>query len=298
VQVVHLKPSFRLSFGKARILSNLQLSTLISEACVQLWSQLWSVTTFFLIASQLINIFGNGVQVQSGDCKMKFEAASVRETTQQHFGKRGMSWHGCLFVVFRRNTLENGSVIAERINIYIDQILDDGNNQDNLAICSMIEAALEVIHEQLPEIKAVVLQSDDAKCYQNNLIRILLALLNTRSAIRVERYIFTETQDGKGLIDAHFTICMAHLKRFMRTSQRNRIRAIATPAGLAYALPWNGGVQNSCVQLVRLDKEKLKLIEGLLKNYNNSLNKILPRCNDVFFFRPPSSQHKNYLDLK
>lgn len=170
------------------------------------------MTTFFLIASQLIDIFGNGVQVQSGDWKMKFEAASVRETTQQHFGKRGMSWHGCLFVFFRRKTLENGSAIAERINIYIDQILDDGNKQDNLAICSMIEAALEVIHEQLPEIKAVVLQSDDAKCYQNNLIRILLALFNTRSAIRVERYIFTETQDGKGLIDAHFAICMAHLK--------------------------------------------------------------------------------------
>jgi hypothetical protein len=33
---------------------------------VQLWSQLWSVTTFFNIASQLIDIFGNGVQVQSG----------------------------------------------------------------------------------------------------------------------------------------------------------------------------------------------------------------------------------------
>jgi hypothetical protein len=78
----------------------------------------------------------------------------------------------------------------------------------------------------------------------------------------------------------------------MRTSQRNRIRAIATPAGLAYALAWNGGVQNSCVQLVRLDKEKLKLIEGLLKKLNNSLNKILARCNDVFFFQPPSSQHK------
>jgi hypothetical protein len=25
---------------------------------------------------------------------------------------------------------------------------------------------------------------------------------------------------------------------------------------------------------------------------NNSLNKILARCNDVFFFPPPSSQHK------
>lgn len=34
------------------------------------------------------------------------------------------------------------------------------------------------------------------------------------------------------------------------------------------------------------------MIEGLLKNSINSLNKILPRCNDVFFFQPPSSQHK------
>ena len=56
-----LEAKLRLSFGKVRILSNLQLSTLISKACVQLWS----VTTSFLVASQLIDIFGNGVQVQS-----------------------------------------------------------------------------------------------------------------------------------------------------------------------------------------------------------------------------------------
>jgi hypothetical protein len=44
------------------------------------------------------------------DWKMKFEACSSRETTQQHFGKRGMSWHGCLFVYFRHITHEDGSV--------------------------------------------------------------------------------------------------------------------------------------------------------------------------------------------
>ncbi len=96
---------------------------------------------------------------------------------------------------------------------------------------------------------------------KKNLVRILLALVNTRSPVKVERYVFTETQDGKGLIDAHFEICTAHLKKFMRTSQRNRIRVIATLKGLAYALVWNGGVQNLFVQLVRLDHEKFKDIE-------------------------------------
>ncbi len=114
--------------------------------------------------------------------------------------------------------------------------------------------------------------------------------------MKVERYIFTETQDGKGLIDAHFAICTAHLKKFMRTSQRNRIRVIATPKGLAYALAWNGGVQNSCVQLVRLDHEKLKDIERLLQAPLKSLNKIFTRCNDVMFF-PSRISHEQIVTI-
>ena len=34
------------------------------------------------------------------DFKMKFEAQSTRESTVEHFGKRGIAWHGCALIYF------------------------------------------------------------------------------------------------------------------------------------------------------------------------------------------------------
>ena len=33
--------------------------------------------------------------------KVKFNPMSARETTQEHFGKRGNGWHGCLFYYYK-----------------------------------------------------------------------------------------------------------------------------------------------------------------------------------------------------
>lgn len=230
--------------------------------------------------------------VMTIDWKMKFEAKSARETTQQHFGKRGMSWHGCLVEYYRpitvSETQEDGSIVekveAERVNVYIDQIMEGTNKQNAMAVGCMVEAALKHVRKQLPEIESIILQSDNAKCYNSNLLRVLIALINSRSPLKVERHIFTETQDGKGLIDAHFARGTAHLMKFMKSSMRNRIRAIITPKGLAYALGWNGGITNSCVQLVRLNRSKTEALGDLVKNTAKGIHKHFTRCNDVVFF--------------
>lgn len=225
------------------------------------------------------------------DWKMKFEATSARETTRQHYGKRGLSWHGCLVTYYRPKQVtwetSDGTSVevteAERVNVYIDQIMDGDNKQEVAAVGSMLEAALEHVHRELPPIESVILQSDNAKCYNSNTLRVLISLINTRSALKVERHIFTETQDGKGLIDAHFARATAHVKRFMRHSQRNRIRAISTPRGLGCALAWQGGITNSCVQLVRVNRSKTDDIAPFLDKAGNALKKWFSRCNDLFF---------------
>ena len=105
----------------------------------------------------------------------------------------------------------------------------------------MLEAFLKQLNVELPHIRTVTLQSDNAGCYQAKELLLLIAILNTSSQIRIVRFIHTETQDGKGLIDAHFAKGTAHLMKFMKTSQQNRIRTIATAKGLAAALAWGGG---------------------------------------------------------
>ena len=74
----------------------------------------------------------------------------------------------------------------------------------------------------------MTLQTDNVGCYQSKEFLLLLAILNGCNKIKVTRYIHTETQDGKGLIDAHFAKGTAHLLKFMKTSQQNRIQVIAT----------------------------------------------------------------------
>ena len=149
--------------------------------------------------------------------KMKFESMSARGTSQEHFGKRGIAWHGCLLKFFR---YEEGSAV--RYNIYADQIMEGSNKQDSLAVASTIEAFLYQIHEELSFLEEITLQSDNAGCYQSKDLLLVIALISALSPIKVTRFIHTETQDGKGDIDAHFARSMAHLVSFMHTSHQWR----------------------------------------------------------------------------
>ena len=160
------------------------------------------------------------------DWKIKFESMSTRETSH-------IAWHGCLLKFFR---YEEGSAV--RYNIYTDQIMEGSNKQDSLAVASMIEAFLYQIHEELSFLEEITLQSDNAGCYQSKDLLLAIALISALSPIKVTRFIHTETQDGKGDIDAHFARSMAHLVSFMHTSHSNKIKRIVTAKGLAAALAW------------------------------------------------------------
>ena len=141
------------------------------------------------------------------DFKMKFEETSSRETTKEHFAKRGMSWHGCLITFYKSD--RNGTVTQH--NVYLDQILEGGNEQSVVTVMGLLEAALKWIRQFLPDVTNVVLQSDNAKCYNNNLLRLFICLLNTRGQITIVRYIFSETQDGKcTLSELHWPTLRQH----------------------------------------------------------------------------------------
>lgn len=127
-----------------------------------------------------------------------------------------------------------------------------------VSVVSMIEAILEIIYCTNPNIPSIILQSDNTKCYNNNELIFMLALLNTRTKVKIKWFIHTETQDGKGLIDAHFAHATVHIKHFICTFRRNPICAIATPRGLAAAVLWNGGIQNLLVQMCLLIRTSWK----------------------------------------
>ena len=58
------------------------------------------------------------------DFKMKYEIKSSRESTVEHYRKRGLGWHGITIIFYLYDEL--GSVPYKNI-IYIDQIMNDSN---------------------------------------------------------------------------------------------------------------------------------------------------------------------------
>ena len=111
--------------------------------------------------------------------KMKFETQSTRESTVEHFGKRGISWHGCalIYYLYENKKDEDGNptvdnemnnvYYAKKYLVYIDQILTNSNTQDGMSVVSLLEACLTSIYCKLPFISKLTIQSDNATTYQN-----------------------------------------------------------------------------------------------------------------------------------
>ena len=64
------------------------------------------------------------------DFKMKFEPVSARETSLEHYGKRGIGWHS---VQLEEVEDDDRSITKEVVqySVYMDQILADRNGQDS-----------------------------------------------------------------------------------------------------------------------------------------------------------------------
>ena len=229
------------------------------------------------------------------DFKMKFDPISARESTIEHYGKRGISWHGFCLIYY---LYDNETKEPIRYSTYLDQILSDGNKQDTHCVVSLLEAALNQIIQDLPFIKSVTLQSDNARCYENHFLMIAISILNElyHRDLFISAFVHTETQDGKTLLDAHFARCIRFLSHFMKTWKRNKITRINTPRGLGFALAWNGGMCNVMVQVVRTDKLQLIALEKKLETVIKKLKKYFGRVNHIYYVKPQNENVPSRVD--
>ncbi len=77
-----------------------------------------------------------------------------------------------------------------------------------MAVVGLLEAALVAIHDELPFISNIILQSDNAKSYQNHYLTFMIQDLNMKmmNKIFISQMVNTETQDGKTILDLHFGV--------------------------------------------------------------------------------------------
>ena len=134
--------------------------------------------------------------------------------------------------------------------------MENENKQDSIYVVLLLDAALKQISVDLPFVRTITLESDNANSYQNTFLICAIAFLNTSygNKIRITTFIHTKTQNGKTSLDAHFARCMQFLSHFMIMWKKNKITRINTPKFLGFALAWNGGMSNVMVQVVKTNR--------------------------------------------
>lgn len=178
------------------------------------------------------------------DYKMKYEPVYFREKTVEHYGKRGMSWHGTMIYTI-------GSDMTKKIS-YLDHISTGDSKQDWKAVLSIFEGILIHLKDKFPFVKRLYVQSDNAKCYQNGKILLGIMLLCKEHALELGSFVHTETQDGKGLIDAHFAVAMALVMTFVNMGNN-----VISPRQLFYALQSNGGLSNTEICMFTINRDEV-----------------------------------------
>lgn len=76
------------------------------------------------------------------------------------------------------------------------------------------------LKDKLPQLTNVMLVSDNAGCYQNSMLLLLVPYLSYAHGIRVSRIIHTETQDGKSVLDAHFARATQAIMDWVRAGKK------------------------------------------------------------------------------
>jgi hypothetical protein len=183
------------------------------------------------------------------DFKMKYNAKYYRQKTIEHFGKRGISWHGFLVIYYIYN---DATGKAERMHVYCDQIVQGTNCQDGHLVVGLVEAFLRSLKtsDAFQSLESVSLQADNANYYHSVNLILGLPFAGLAAKLPVTRYIHTETCDGKGLIDAHFAMGMRTVDNYIGTGEN-----ASGPGQVFTALTYEGGIKNSFAMLVSFARD-------------------------------------------
>ncbi|OWY99776.1 hypothetical protein PHMEG_00029166 [Phytophthora megakarya] len=116
-----------------------------------------------------------------------------------------MSWPGAMVQYFETKKEESDrDRCATEHKLYCDHLSLGDNRQDRDAVISVLEAVLIRLRKDLPTVKTVTLISNNTNYYQNALLPLIVPFL--LHGIHIKRILHTETQDGRGVLDAHFLV--------------------------------------------------------------------------------------------
>ncbi|CAC5393144.1 unnamed protein product [Mytilus coruscus] len=193
------------------------------------------------------------------DWAMKFLPLRHREKQSDFFGQKGFNWHVTV-VIFK-----DIDDLTLKHRTYVHTI--ESAKQDWYSITSVIEHTLKTIKDQMPNIKSVVLRSDNAGCYHCSNLRHSLHGISQRTGVYIKEYDFSEAQNGKSYCDSK----IAHMRGKMRkyVLEGGDIRSSTE---MKEALDVYGGVSGCQISNVTIDTESQTKDQSQLKGITKYSN--------------------------
>ena len=129
------------------------------------------------------------------DYKMKMIPVYFWEKTLEQYRKKGMYWHGDMLYT-KQSYDKDDDLGADALDLedvlttYYNHISDGDSKQDWQAVLSIYEAILRRIEKYYPHIYEVVIYSDNARCYQNEMLLFgLMLIAQNREKVRIIKFI-------------------------------------------------------------------------------------------------------------
>ena len=182
------------------------------------------------------------------DHKQKIEPISFNESSEEYYGKRGISLLGFLV----RWRTEEGGVLLTR---YIDVVSSEAT-QDASQVQSLLSAVLPSIKEFIPSATQFTVVSDNGSAFsgQEN-FRFCFGRNKVQwdCGLTLTRWMYFEAQCGKTTLDTHFSFVNIVLRRFAR-----EVRPVKNHRDVFDALKANGGITNSLAMLAEFSPREVK----------------------------------------
>lgn len=75
---------------------------------------------------------------------------------------------------------------------------------------------MDRVKQQLPTVSSTWIVIENARNYQNNLLPVAAPFLTSSHSVLLNKLIHPEMARGKGLVDAHFSVAIRHVHRWVR----------------------------------------------------------------------------------
>ncbi|KAK6173861.1 hypothetical protein SNE40_017244 [Patella caerulea] len=177
------------------------------------------------------------------DWAMKFLPNKFRESQQDWFGKKGISWHVTAAVT---------KSAEDTFEIHCFVHLVDQCTQNWFAVLSVLEASMMEIKKRLPHIDSAYLRSDNAGCYHCAPLILAIPSLSEQTGITVKQYNFSEAQAGKDLCDRKIAPMKSHMQRYV-----NEGHDVTSADEMWMALSSYGGIRGCYAAVVKLDDQSM-----------------------------------------